>query len=571
MKLISTYTPSHRDLKDRWFLPSIVDDYELCIHEANIGGNGSYMEADWSRAVEFKSQIIIQTIKDNLGDCFIYSDVDVEFFSSTKGAILQALRERDIACLMDDPEGLYCTGFFAIRATRQTLRLWEDVYRAVQSERRDQLAFNRIILGMDGVRHGLLPTRFFGPATFKRKRWEMGERLYIPLSPYLFHANWTIGIRHKLELLRQVKKITARGRPGVLANNLLYLLGCKRPYRSHLNNALAANRAGRLIKACDSVKPSRVTLDASTVCQLKCRTCPTSLGVIRNKFDAGFLAFADFKKFVADHPWISEIELSNWGEVFLNPDLVSIMEHAHHQHIILTINNGANLNTVTEEVLEALVRFRAQSLSCSIDGASQETYSQYRVNGDYDRVIANIKTINDFKIRHQSLFPKLAWQFVVFGHNEHEIETARVKARELNMRFDLKLSWDDLYDESFSPVRDRDLIRSQSSLKVADRLEYEKKYGRSYIEDSCHQLWINPRINFDGRLLGCSINHWGDYGNVFEMGLEACLTGEMMTAARKLLMGMGKDRDDIPCLNCKVYQGRMQRRSFVEPDNLHER
>jgi len=72
MKLISVYTPSHRELKDRWFLPSFKDDYELCLHESNIEGDGTYMDSDWSRAVEFKSQTIIQALKDNLGDCFIY-------------------------------------------------------------------------------------------------------------------------------------------------------------------------------------------------------------------------------------------------------------------------------------------------------------------------------------------------------------------------------------------------------------------------------------------------------------------------------------------------------------------
>jgi len=471
---------------------------------------------------------------------------------------------------MDDPHGLLCTGFFAIRANRRTVRLWEEVYQAIRIERRDQLAFNRIIHGMDGIRHGLLPVQFFGPGTFKRERWGRGERIYVPHSPCLFHANWTVGIKNKVELLRQVKKIVARGRPGILVNNLLYLFGCKRQYRPHLRMALAANRTVNLVKTWSYNRPSTVTLDASTVCQLKCRTCPTSKGVVRDNIDAGFLAFADFKKFVADHPWVSEIELSNWGEVFLNPELALIMEQAHHDQVILTINNGANLNTVKEETLEALVRYRVHSLSCSIDGASQQTYAQYRVNGDYDQVIANIKKINDFKAHYRSPFPKLAWQFVAFGHNEHEIGLARARAKDLNMRFNFKLSWDDLYGESFSSVRDRDLIRAQSGLKVADRREYEKKYGRSYIESSCHQVWLNPRVNFDGRLLGCSINHWGDYGNVFEKGLEACLTGEKMTAARRLLMGSEKEKDDLPCLNCKVYQGRMKRSSFVSPDNLHE-
>ena len=121
----------------------------------------------------------------------------------------------------------------------------------------------------------------------------------------------------------------------------------------------------------------------------------------------------------------ARIELSNYGEMFLNPDLLSMLQYAHARGVSLSADNGVNLNSVSEDILEALVQFGFRSMTCSIDGASAETYRRYRVHGDFRTVIGNIRRVNDFKRRHRSRYPRLTWQFVVMGHNEHEISSAR--------------------------------------------------------------------------------------------------------------------------------------------------
>ena len=119
--------------------------------------------------------------------------------------------------------------------------------------------------------------------------------------------------------------------------------------------------------------------------------------VVSPAIGRGFLRLKDFSKLLDENTWIEEIELSNYGEVFLNPDLLEIMRYASENKVILTINNGANFNTVKQEVLNGLVRYKVRSMSCSIDGASRETYAKYRVGGNYDAVLNNIQIINDLK------------------------------------------------------------------------------------------------------------------------------------------------------------------------------
>jgi hypothetical protein len=264
----------------------------------------------------------------------------------------------------------------------------------------------------------------------------------------------------------------------------------------------------------------------------------------------GFLKLEDFKNLLDNNSWLKEIELSNYGEIFLNPDLLNIMKYAFERGVILTGTNGVNLNSAKGEVLEGLVKYQFRSITCSIDGASNKTYELYRVRGLFDTVIENIQKINFYKRQYQSAFPQLTWQFVVFGHNEHEIATAREMAAELGMRFRPKLSW----NSEFSPIRNPQHVKKEIRLKAASREEYKKHYGKSYAHLTCYQLWDNPQVNWDGKLLGCDVNYWGDFGpNVFERGLLPSINNDKLQYAKNMLLGKAPARADIPCSTCDIY------------------
>lgn len=219
MKLISVYTDSHIILKDQWFLPSLQDNFEKKIYHCAATKGGGYLEEAWSHAVEYKNNTIISEIKNNWGEVFIYSDVDIQFLAPIKNPVLNAIRGKDIACQLDDPQGNLCTGFVALRCNEITLRLYELTLQALQSERRDQLAFNRIIRAMPKIKYGYFPKTFFGGGTFSGKEWVPGMLLHVPQNPIMHHANFTIGIQNKVAQLEYVRNIvTARAteKPGLL-------------------------------------------------------------------------------------------------------------------------------------------------------------------------------------------------------------------------------------------------------------------------------------------------------------------------------------------------------------------
>ncbi len=286
------------------------------------------------------------------------------------------------------------------------------------------------------------------------------------------------------------------------------------------------------------------------MCQLRCAACPTASGANARLLGRGYLAFANFQKLVDDNPEIGLIELSNYGEPFLNPEMLAILEYAHRKGVQLSFGNGANLNTVSPAVLEGVVKYGLRRLTCSIDGVTQETYAKYRIRGNLATALENVRTIDAHKKRYGAHYPVLTWQFIVFSHNRHELEAARRMAGELGMHFVPKLSWNEDGDTA-APSPQETAPHSRSA--------YRARYGVDYMRTICHQLWTMPQINWDGAVLGCCRNYWGDFGgNALSGDLLSALNSERIVYAREMLRGKRPPRADIPCSTCALYRSMAQ-------------
>ncbi len=253
--------------------------------------------------------------------------------------------------------------------------------------------------------------------------------------------------------------------------------------------------------------------------------------------------------------------------MFLNPQLPEILACAYERKVVVSAANGVNLNFARDEVLEAIVKYRVRALTCSIDGATQESYARYRVNGDLDRVLGHVDRIRELRQQYGSAFPRLVWQFVVFGHNEHELETARRMARERGMEFLPRLSW----QADYSPVANPELVSIQTGLGASDRAEFRKHKGVEYTRDICYQLWRAPVLNWDGRMLGCCVNFWQDFGpNVFDIGLTAAMAHPNMEYARQMLLGHAPPRPGISCTKCEQYKAMAESGSWLVEEEIED-
>ncbi len=208
IKLYALYTPSHKILLDEWFLPSIQDDYEVILdyHDQECR-TGTFMQTGWTKTTRRKVDFIIQAVKDNIGKIFVFSDVDIQFFGKTKDIILKLIKDKDMVIQRNDPSGrMACSGFFACRGNKRTLKLWQDVKAyMIKSGKSDQAALNYVLRKTPSVVWNFLPVKFFGGGTLTGRIWEPRQKLPIPDDIIMHHANWTTGINNKIAQLRYVR------------------------------------------------------------------------------------------------------------------------------------------------------------------------------------------------------------------------------------------------------------------------------------------------------------------------------------------------------------------------------
>jgi hypothetical protein len=218
MKLYALYTPSHKVLKDTFFLPSIQDDFDIILEFCEqTCQSAKFMSEGWTQTTMRKVDLIIRAIKENWGEIFIFSDVDIQFFCPIQNTILMLMHAKDMIIQKNSPNGVLCSGFFVCRGNEKTLQLWKDVKKTMEKSgsRSDQNSLNHCI-----KRHGkknpyniawdYLPDTFFGGGTLTGREWCPGVSLPIPHDIMMHHANWTKGIKNKIAQLVYVRNIVRK-------------------------------------------------------------------------------------------------------------------------------------------------------------------------------------------------------------------------------------------------------------------------------------------------------------------------------------------------------------------------
>jgi len=137
-------------------------------------------------------------------------------------------------------------------------------------------------------------------------------------------------------------------------------------------------------------------------------------------------------------------------------------------------------------------------------------------------------------------------------HNEEDIVKAKELAKELDMEIAFKLTW----EKSYVP-KNREMLEKETGLKNLSREEVAVNEKKIY-SHMCHQLWTQPQVNWDGRLLGCCGNVSEDFGiNVFEVGLKKAINSKSYKHAKKMLkgkIGIPKKMNNLPCINCAKFK-----------------
>ena len=195
MRMYSCYSRSHKVLVDNFFLPSIPDDVQLILKEhPQICETACFYQKNWMEAVRGKIPFLVYAIQENLGNVFVFSDCDVQFFGPILNEISKEMEGFDLA--FQNENGSCCTGFFACRGSQEVHDFFRKVYEEIPLYGGDQKTVNELLPQYPHLKIKKLSSRFWTHA---------GKDYEAPKDILVHHANCTTGIENKIRLLDKIK------------------------------------------------------------------------------------------------------------------------------------------------------------------------------------------------------------------------------------------------------------------------------------------------------------------------------------------------------------------------------
>ena len=185
--------------------------------------------------------------------------------------------------------------------------------------------------------------------------------------------------------------------------------------------------------------PLQLTIESTNVCNLRCPYCFTGAGELgREKTMLQLPLYRKALDEMGDR--LLMVEFYNWGEPLLNKNIYEMIGEAAGRGISTVISTNFSV-PFDEERAEKIVKSGLQILGVSIDGATQASYEQYRVRGNLDLILDNVRLVNDAKRRLGSATPSIVWEFHIFPHNRDDIEPAKAMAAENGMSIAISKGW----------------------------------------------------------------------------------------------------------------------------------
>jgi radical SAM protein with 4Fe4S-binding SPASM domain len=242
--------------------------------------------------------------------------------------------------------------------------------------------------------------------------------------------------------------------------------------------------------------PISISFEPTTSCNLRCPECPSGLrafsrptGMLRKDF---FTETID--QLSKD---LTYLVFYFQGEPYLNPDFLNMVTYASSKRIYTATSTNAHY--LTEEKAKRTVESGLDRLIISIDGTTQETYQQYRVGGQLDKVLQGAKNIVKWKKEMNSKKPFVVFQFLVVRHNEHQIEDVKKLGKEIGVD-DVWFKTAQVYDYENDPNKLIPNNKNYSRYKIG---KDGKMVFKGNNQNHCWRLWHDPVITWNGAVVPC--------------------------------------------------------------------
>lgn len=291
-----------------------------------------------------------------------------------------------------------------------------------------------------------------------------------------------------------------------------------------------------------SALPISIAIEPTTSCNLRCPECPSGLRSFTRP--TGMLKDDLFKKVIDElEPTLSYLIFYFQGEPYLNLRFLPMVQYAAGKGIYTATSTNAHY--LDEASARATIQSGLDRLIISIDGTSQDTYQQYRIGGNLEKVIEGTKNIIRIKKELKSKTPHVIFQFLVVRPNEHQVPEVYALAKQLGVD-QVLLKTAQIYDYA----------NGSDLLPVQERYSrYKKNTNGSYsiknsLDNHCWKMWHSCVITWDGKVVPCCFDKDAHYvlGDLTQESFRQIWYGERYDTFRRSLL---KSRKEIEiCKNC---------------------
>lgn len=264
------------------------------------------------------------------------------------------------------------------------------------------------------------------------------------------------------------------------------------------------------------------SIDVVGACSVKCPSCP--VGNAETAMPKGLMSVETFtdilEKISREHKGEKvAIELYNWGESVLHPDLPKLIRITKGFGFLCVMSN--NLNQVRD--MRAVVKAEPDVMRCSISGFTNDIYQQTHAGGDVNMVKSNLFLLRSLLDKYDSdITVEVA--HLVYRHNfQEDFDQIRLLCNELKFSFNWTFAVMMPIEKAIQCVEGE---VPPSVKKINDMLvtapkkyaELSKRYRTEYPD--CPQWLDRTIINWDGSVPLCCGVYDYEY-NIAENFLEA--------------------------------------------------
>lgn len=173
-------------------------------------------------------------------------------------------------------------------------------------------------------------------------------------------------------------------------------------------------------------KYKQITTELTFRCNAKCAACHRFKPLRINLNDKKYTITVDnFKKlfypeFLNNLEWL--VINGNFGDSIMNKDFRNILSYVKEHDTKINIHTNGSLHNKDYWLDIGNILTSEDIINFDLDGLS-DTHAIYRQNTKFENVFNNARTVIS------TGRPKVNWKFIVFEHNEHQIEEARELAK----------------------------------------------------------------------------------------------------------------------------------------------